>query len=314
MEFTTPGDVMDWTQNNYAKGAARQIIIETINGRRFYVKGSTVYDLTLSQHTGKQRAWTLENTEDLPNAVIGQPWMPGPPALHELADPISKVSIGERIAPQEWLGEGGQIDAEYDKRGEDPFAAADKLLDSLLEGEKDRPQPTALTEVLAPTSLPPKSEKKFDHSESLISYWRRKRTPEIKQMPKRKDKRRARLAAVGDYLTANIAETDFYGQYKSKNNIEVVDDIESGVSNNRIQKVADRLRDAKGDTGERTSRSAKLLRKLGSIGISHVIGAGQALSPEAQALMAKPSGYKTEDDGNELEGEVVFQAPQQTWA
>jgi len=155
--------------------------------------------------------------------------------------------------------------------------------------------------------LPPQAEgranKKFDHSESFLTY-RRNRASQIKQMPK-DQRRRAKRAMWKDYATANIVDTNFYD--KQVSTIDESDRTPSvGGSDRRIKRIAARLRETGGRTAERGARAAALVGDIGFVAVSRTVGYAAALPPYLRDRLGRIKGSKTsgEDHIGKLGGRL----------
>ncbi|MFI5271243.1 MAG: hypothetical protein ACHQT9_04325 [Candidatus Saccharimonadales bacterium] len=153
--------------NQWTSGEDRRAMIQTSSGHRLYLRGDKIYDLTRSEEAGMPVLWDLESSKaiikddtkkfrdyrkrkklearlswdlvtkqyreniidyedsevlDLPALVIGKKWKLAPDYV---TDPIEQVVLGYGF------GDSDLVDGEYENRGEDPFAAADKFLRGL---------------------------------------------------------------------------------------------------------------------------------------------------------------------------------------
>ncbi|HTB48976.1 MAG TPA: hypothetical protein VK712_02745, partial [Verrucomicrobiae bacterium] len=155
--------------------------------------------------------------------------------------------------------------------------------------------------------LPPQAEgqvnKKFDHSESFLSY-RRNRSSQIKQMPK-DERRRAKRAMWKDYATANIVDTNFYDkQVSAIDETNRTPSVSSG--DRRIKKIATRLRETGGQRAEQVARAAALVGNIGFVAVSRAVGSAAGLPPYLRDRLGRIKGNKTsgEDHIGKLGGRL----------
>jgi hypothetical protein len=168
-EVTQAASVVNWDNDLYARDiSSRQMVVHTAGGNRYYVNGSRVYDLDVSREAGKPVWAVLEEGEKLPVAVVGASWGIGHPL--EDTPPIEKVEWSTTLIAADELAaeraQNAQFDADHEKRGTNPFAAAAQLLHDL---ESQKPSVSAVAEESGDEEDPEKDEPRYYTSNVIKS-------------------------------------------------------------------------------------------------------------------------------------------------
>lgn len=327
-EYTRPDYVFDWTQD-WSQGEHREVMIETEDGGKFFVKGGTAYDMEMSEEyydrgIGMPASWVTENGEEFPKAVIGKEWKLAPDFV---TGKVTKVVVGEGIAGASLLGEHGPIDADYAKRGRNPFENAEDLL-RLLERQNEQ-------NVSELPDRPSWAGEKLRGVAAALSAAKERMTERTRQMA-RHAKHAGRFTAekLGDFT----ATVDYLG------NIALIETAyhagnawgeaayRAGNAGDRIWDVSNRIDDAGNDVlegvataagvgavvgGELAGRATRRVDFMGRVIMEHIAARGsQAAERAKKRLRSRRKGRKgavgeldEDDDGTrspeELDPDVL---------
>jgi hypothetical protein len=262
LEFTRPGDVMDWSEHEpqTAAGGTRNIILTTQGGTRFYVRGNHLYDLALSEQAGHLVAVNIDKELGIPRATIGEYWQVGPDFS---TDPISKVEVRYGTGKTGGVdSQGEELNSTYRRRGKDPFRQADILR-------------------LARTATSATREEIFgdnsDWIEDFSTYLRDKGEAGAERLSRAatlaKNLGATALHEVVDYAGSRIDDfQEWFDQFS--------DDMKP-----KLQNIAARLRYARSSGAERLSRAATLVNELGRSALAGSIDRVRGLPAYLQQIL-----------------------------
>jgi hypothetical protein len=337
VEFSRLGDVLPWADNDLTSGPGRQILIEDVNGSLVFVKGNTVHYF---ERESPQDVFKFARTEELTETSyfedgrIGDPLeIKGENETNDIKlDAVSKVLVKWSVWDESLAAEKAQS-----KRDEDPFELAENIAKMFETVQRQRQQQATrpLREnrenndaAEADTQQVQLADRKFNTSQSLLSWSREDRANRKKLLKSRK---------LGRFVAGALTVVDYFTSVSnprlSNKYLDVVKDKDP-QADSRIKKIAGRLKDVTGRGVERAVRAKNLVQKagriavgktvdvggdlrwftqayvqaqaefgkqkaskfkaLGRLGLSHMIDAGHALALETQATTSKSS--QTEDD------------------
>lgn len=282
--YDKPGDEVVIGQVFGTEGTVRdrELIITTASGARYYNKGSTWIDLESSEKNGKGE---LEMADVDPAYARG--WSPiavrvGRP-LHVLQ---AGRGGGENVAKVEVLAEmvkqGNKRAGEYhyDSEGTgNPFDAVDQTLQEL--------QRLRIQDSPAHRTAGPDQAQRAWYNENRRPYQK-----ELLQARKLGTWLLARVAAAADYaFSTNNFRPNLYGRFATAiDEASLPADLRIEVPSERMQRVADRLREVRGRGAERAERAKNLVQRAGHAAVSRVVEEVNETRFYAQAYIQSEAG------------------------